>query len=284
MSDNNWSIIIHGGAKNIEPHEEESHRAAALEAVERGASVLKNGGTALDAVEEAIKAMEIGGVFNAGRGSVRRANGEIEMDASIMDGSDLSIGAVACLQGIDNPISVAKALLTELPVLLAGQGATEFAKSRGFPKQLLINPNSVQNSSCDTVGCVAKDIKGNIAVGLSTGGLSGVMPGRVGDAPLPGCGFYVDNNRGGVCFSGEGETIARTMLASEVIHKLSQASGDEAAEHAMACLKRVNGEAGCILIDKNGQPAWTHNSTHFAVALQTGNDEKPSVYLKKSEV
>lgn len=277
-----WSIIIHGGAKTINPAEEETHRLAAREAVEAGTKILRSGGNALDAVETAIKAMEDGGVFNAGKGSVARANGQIEMDASIMDGQTLAIGAVAGLQNIKNPISVARALLNEKPILLVGQHAADFARKRQFPVIAWETAGShSQQAPCDTVGCVALDGEGNMAVGLSTGGLSGAMPGRVGDAPLPGCGFYVDNGRAGLCFSGDGESIARLTLAATVMNTLSHSSPDQAIENALGSLDRIGGEAGCILLDQNGKPAWGHNSSHFAVAYQSSEENEPTVNLKK---
>lgn len=282
MPDAGWSIILHGGAKTIEPHEETSHRKAAEQAVKGGADILKSGGTALDAVEEAIKIMESGGVFNAGAGSVKRANGKVEMDASIMEGKNLAIGAVACIEKVEHPISVARSVLTETPVLIVGRHATEYARPKGFPEYEPQKFNTGQ-TSCDTVGCVARDKAGSFAVGLSTGGLSDAMPGRVGDAPLPGCGFYADDKIGGVCFSGEGETIARTMLAAQVMNRMQNTSVENSIEESLSLLQRVNGEAGCIALDNNGKPGWAHNSTHFAIAYQTSQDKNASIFLKKSE-
>lgn len=277
-----WSIIIHGGARTIKPEEETAHRKAASEAITIGAAVLRKGGPALDAVEASIKAMEDGGVFNAGCGSVKCANGIVEMDASIMDGKTLDIGAVAAVPQLKNPISVARAVLKEKAVLLAGAQALTFATERGF--ELYDHTKQTGcDSGCDTVGCVARDKDGNIAVGLSTGGLEGTLPGRVGDAPLPGCGFYADNGRGGLCMSGDGESIARLMLAAEVLNNMKTFSPDKAMEEAFKGLGRVGGEAGCILIDAQGALAWMHNSDHFSIGYQTSDDEAPSVYLQKSE-
>ena len=122
-------------------------------------------------------------------------------------------------------------------------------------------------TACDTVGCVALDSGGRMAVGLSTGGLDGKMPGRVGDTPLPGCGFYVDDEAGGVALSGDGDNIARTLLAARVMTELRNSSAQAAAEKALTCLSRVGGEAGAIVLDRNGRFGCAHNSEHFAVAL-----------------
>lgn len=277
-----WSIIVHGGAGRIKPEKEEASRRAALDALARGVEVLRRGDSALMAVEKAIETMEKGGVFNAGKGSVTRTDGEVYMDASIMDGKNLSIGAVTGIQGVETPISVARLLMGEAPILLAGEHAVAYAKAQGF-KIDKKKPSSDPGPSSDTVGCVALDIDGNIACGLSTGGLTSRMPGGVGDAPLPGCGFYADNMRGGLCFSGDGESIARVMLAAEVLNRLEHMEPEDAIEDGLKLLDRVNGEAGCILIDKKGNLAWSHRSDNYAVAYQT-SDTEPFVSLKKSRV
>lgn len=276
-----WSIIVHGGVKTIRPGEEEPHREEALSAVNKGASVLQGGGTAIDAVEQAVRAMERGGLFNAGCGSAMRADGSVQMDASIMDGWSLDIGAVTCIENVEHPISVARALLDEPQILLIGEHATKFARMKGFPACATTDATSAQDAAHDTVGCVARDAAGNIAVALSTGGISGAMPGRVGDTVLPGCGFYADNTRGGLCFSGEGEKIARSMLAAEVLRGLETMPPLQAIEAAFPRIEKIGGEAGCILIDREGNVAWSHNSPHFAVAYQTSDGPTPAVFIRK---
>jgi len=276
-----WSIIIHGGAKTIIPEEEKSHRIAAEAAVMCGVAVLRDGGSAIDAVEASIRAMEDGGIFNAGQGSVKRSNGQVEMDASIMDGRTFDIGAMAGLSGIKNPISAAKLLLRERPVLLIGQPAIDYALQKGAEIFTAEHSQSTATTPCDTVGCVAMDRQGNLAVGLSTGGLTDAMSGRVGDVPLPGCGFYADNTRGALCFSGDGEGIARKMLAAEVMRKMEIMDSIQAITEALDDLKALDFEAGCILIDPQGEPAWGHNSSHFAIASQTSDQDAPVVAIKK---
>jgi hypothetical protein len=148
-----------------------------------------------------VRELEDDPTFNAGSGSVPTSSGQIEMDAAIMDGRSLEIGAVAAVRGISNPVAVARLLLKEKTVLLVGEGAQTFAAEQGIASS---SPASCSTAEpqCDTVGCVARDVHGNIAVATSTGGLTGQRPGRVGDAPIPGCGFYADNQVGGVAISG----------------------------------------------------------------------------------
>jgi len=264
--DDRWAIIVHGGARTIAPHRHDANRDGCLAAVRIGAATLRNGGSALDAAEHAVRQLEDDTTFNAGSGSVPTAAGTIEMDAAIMDGSTLDIGAVASLSGVRHPVGVARLLLREAPVLLAGAGAEAFARAHGidlYDVAAAIEPEAQH----DTVGCVALDREGRIAVATSTGGLPGQVPGRVGDAPIPGCGFYADDQAGGVAISGDGESILRMLLAMRVIDELRSASARAAVAKALRSLQRVGGEAGIIAIDREGGFGMTHNSDHFAVAL-----------------
>jgi beta-aspartyl-peptidase (threonine type) len=188
------------------------------------------------------------------------------MDAAIMDGATLDVGAVAAIRCVRHPVSVARLLLAEKPVLLVGEGAQAFAAARGVE---IHNVTAADRSGCDhdTVGCVAQDRHGNLAVATSTGGLAGQMRGRVGDAPIPGCGFYADNSVGAVALSGDGESIMRTLLAARVMEMLERRASPVAVADAMRQLDRVGGEAGIIAIDASGRFGITHNSEHFAVAL-----------------
>lgn len=277
-----WSIIVHGGAKEVEPEKEDANKQGVKRALEKGAEILKQGGTAVDAVEAAVKVLEDDKTFNAGSGSCRRANGDIEMDAAVMEGRRLQIGAVASIREVKNPIAAARLLLEDKAILLVGPPALQYALANALP---LKTPQDEEGDECshDTVGCVARDAHGDIAIGVSTGGLEGAVAGRVGDSALPACGFYADNERGGVCMSGDGEAIARAMLTAEVLRRLEDEEGEKAIEGAFEKFKRVEGEAGCILINRHGEPAWAHNSAHFPVALQTSQDTVPKVYLGKGK-
>jgi beta-aspartyl-peptidase (threonine type) len=290
LSGSRWAVIVHGGAKDIAPQDEDRNRRGGLEAAAAGAAVLERGGPAVEAVEAAIRVLEDDPTFNAGFGSVLTRDGRVEMDAALMDGSTLDIGAVAAVPGVRHPISVARLLVPERPTLVVGEGAREFAVGRGAevcPPQDMIAPQdhvSEASRAHDTVGCVALDRSGHVAAGTSTGGLPDTMPGRVGDSPLPGCGFYADDLAGGVAFSGDGEDISRTMLAARVIQALEggQAPRD-AASSAIARLGRTGGEAGAIVIDARGEIGWAHNSTHFAVAWKTSMMDRPAVRLRQDE-
>jgi L-asparaginase / beta-aspartyl-peptidase len=285
-----WALILHGGAKDIAPEQEGANRAGCLTALTAGAAVLRQGGTALEAVEATIRVLEDDTIFNAGHGSVLNAEGEVEMDAAMMDGATLDVGGVAAVQGLRHPISVARVLLRELPTLLVAEGAARFAAERGAelcdPRDLILREEQGASAPAghDTVGCVALDPDGNLAAGTSTGGLAGCHPGRVGDSPLPGSGLYADNGSGGVAFSGDGESIARAMLAARVIQSLEAGDPPQAAmEAALLRLERVGGEAGGIVLDRQGRLGWAHKSPHFAVGYITSAMDQPKVHLRKNE-
>lgn len=279
-----WALIVHGGAKDIPPDLEAAHRQGCLRAVEAGAAVLAAAGPAVAAVEAAVRVLEDDPVFNAGRGSVPNAAGEVECDAAIMDGTTLAVGGVAAVRKLAHPISVARLMLPQTPVLLVADGAEAFARRHGAeicsPADLLAA--SASGAGCDTVGCVALDRDGAIAAGTSTGGLSGSAAGRVGDSPLPGCGLYADDAVGGVSLSGEGESLVRTILAARLMQALEAGAPREAIDKALKQLERVGGEAGLIVVDRHGRVGWGHNSRNFAVAW--ASDRRPAAaYLHQSE-
>jgi beta-aspartyl-peptidase (threonine type) len=246
------------------------------QAIAFGMRVLAVHGTALDAVEAVVRQLEDDPVFNAGNGAVRNEAGGVQMDASIMDGASLAIGAVVGLKTARNPVTVARGLLQDKAVLLAGEGAESFARSyqpvAGRERGIAVG--------CDTVGCVARDHQGHLAVATSTGGLEGTRVGRVGDVPLPGCGFYADDTRGAVSLSGEGEAIARLVLAMDFLHRLDMAQPDHAAYLTIRQLHRVQGEAGLIAITPDGTACWEHNTPHFTVGLAR-EGHAPQIFLRK---
>jgi beta-aspartyl-peptidase (threonine type) len=274
MSDGaRWAIIVHGGAKTIDAALFERNRSGCAKAAEAGAAVLRSGGSAVAAAEAAVRVLEDDPVYNAGFGSVLNQDGDVEMDAAIMDGTNLALGAVAGVRRVRNPIQVARAMLPALPVLLAGEGAERFAIEQGIAlcdPHDMISPDRLASENSkghDTVGCVAIDTRGHIGAATSTGGLPGKHAGRIGDSPIPGCGLYADNRLGGTAFSGDGESILRTMLAAQVMHALEGASADAAAARAIEKLGRVGGEAGAIVIDCDRRIGVAHSSDHFALGL-----------------
>ena len=263
-----WSIVVHGGAKPIPPDRREAFRRGTAAAVAAGTAVLASGGTAVSAVHAAVVVLEADPTFNAGYGSVRNADGEVECDAGIMDGSTVNVGAVAGVRRVRHPVSVAARMLQETPVLLVAEGAERFAREMGEetcdPSELI--PDVPTATEGDTVGCVAFDMSGSLAAATSTGGLEGTLPGRVGDSPLVGSGFYAENGVGAVALSGTGEAIVRCVSAARLLWGEPGAPA-EAIARELARLARLGGEAGVILINKDGRIHWDHSSPQFAVAF-----------------
>jgi len=285
-----WAIILHGGAKEIEPDEVADHQSGCLAALSAGGALLEEGGSAVNAVETAIRALEDDATFNCGYGSALNAAGEIEMCSAIMEGRTFNVGGVSIIQGVRHPISVARAMLEDNEILISGPGARAFAAEKGLElctADALKTPQQRRKSrrtgTHDTVGCIALDQNGLLVVGTSTGGLDGSPVGRVGDSPQPGCGYYADNAVGAVAFSGDGEHIARKMLAARVMHALDRVEPDEALELAIAQLDEIGGEAGGIALTPDGRFGWMHNSREFAVAYASSELPEPHVHMKKRE-
>jgi beta-aspartyl-peptidase (threonine type) len=289
------SFIVHGGAWNIPDEMVEAHRAGVSKAMEIGWTILSNGGNGIDAVEQAIRSMEDDVTFDAGRGSFVNALGEIELDASIMNGSSLRCGAVASVQNIQNPITLARLVMEKSEhVLLTGMGAVRFAKENGIQQcrrddllvarelqrwKTLQSQRSFSTKDAfkadlpsDTVGAIAFDNKGNIIAGTSTGGTPNKYPGRVGDSPLIGCGTYADSEVGGVSCTGWGEAIIKVVLAKTIIDRMEMngADGDTAARFGIDRLaKKADGYGGVIVIDKHGKPSVCFNTPRMARAYRT---------------
>lgn len=284
-----WALAIHGGAKEIAPGDEQANIEGLAAAIEAGRAVLADGGAALDACEAAVRVLEARPVFNAGRGSDPTSAGDIEMCAAIMDGATLAIGGVIAVRGVCHPISVARLVLDEKEILLAGDGARRFAEAQGAElcadADLLTGDaaRELAGADHDTVGAVAIDARGDIAAATSTGGLDGQKPGRVGDSPMPGCGYYAENGVGGVALSGHGEEIARLMLAGRIMRRLPEAGADAAVAQGVGEMARVGGEAGAVAIDGDGRIGWAHISPHFAVATIREGEATPGIWLKKDD-
>ena len=287
------TIIVHGGAKTITDDKVAANNAGCTAAVEAGWAVLISGGSAAEAVEAAIRVLESDQTFNAGLGATLNSDGEVELDAAIMEGS-LSWGAVAAVQGIRHPISVARKVMDDKPRLLVARGGERFAVDCGAEmckKDDLIADEQWQEWKEDqevidrpnTVGCVALDASGILAAGTSTGGTTKQQQGRVGDTALVGCGLYADNKIGGCSTTGDGESIIPVVLAKTAIDFLSgDRHPDEAAQMAIDTLiSKVKGEAGCILIDREGRVGWAYNSSHMACAYMTEGQDKVAAFTKK---
>jgi len=298
------AIIVHGGAWNIPDQVLDAHRRGVKEALLEGWAVLRRGEPAIDAVERAVNCMEDDPSFDAGRGSFLNSNGEIELDAAIMEGKDLAAGSVAAVKNVAHPISLARKVMEKTQhVLLVGAGANQFAASVGFPtcatEDLLVGrelelwrrlknkdfkvrdvfDRSVAHDFTDTVGCVAIDASGNIAAGTSTGGLPKKLPGRVGDSPLIGSGLYADNESCGVSATGWGEPIMKVVLSKTVSSLVETGlSPQEAAEKGIEILSRkINGFGGVIVIDKNSRVGFAYNTRRMAYAYLNGDLKEPVV-------
>jgi L-asparaginase / beta-aspartyl-peptidase len=281
-----WALAVHGGARKIAPADEQSNRDGCNRALFAGKAILAVGGSAVDAVEAAVRVLEDDPAFNAGFGSALNEAGEVEMCAGVMDGRDLSVGAVAIIQGVRNPVSVARKLLCEQAILLGAAGARRFAEESGCetcePADLIVE-RSVASSGCDTVGAVALDMAGDLAAAASTGGLPGTRVGRIGDSPLPGCGYYADNELGAVALSGDGEAIARLGIAGRVVQALPHREPAGALAASLGRLERLGADGGGIAITRDGEIGWWHNSPRFAVAAASSKRPEGAAWLDKDE-
>jgi L-asparaginase / beta-aspartyl-peptidase len=266
------AIIVHGGAGPIKDDSLPERLQGCKDAALAGWKILDQGGSSLDAVEAAVMALEDNSLFNAGTGSTLNSLGQIEMDAAIMEGESLRAGAVAAVSGIKNPIKLARHIMEDgRHVMLAGNGALMFARQIGFAEvssESLISErerNRWQNAH-GTVGCVAFDREGKLAVATSTGGIFNKLPGRVGDSPLLGCGTYA-NKHGAVSCTGHGEAIMRILMARAALEYLQNGIEPfEAARRAVGDLERLTGgSGGLILIDSCGRLAYARNTTHMPI-------------------
>lgn len=284
------AIIVHGGAGNWNQTGNviEQARSACEEAVRIGQTILLEGGSALDAVEAAVTVLEDCPVLDAGLGSYPNTEGDIEMDALIMDGRSLSLGAIAAIQRVRHPIQLARRVMVDSGhQFLVGRGADAFANSINFPrcdpKDLLVHDSPelitaeetqlFSQAIGDTVGAVALDIAGDVAAATSTGGIANKRPGRVGDSPLVGCGAYADNWTAAVSATGYGEALMRVVISKRVCDFVAAGLSAKAACEAAICLleERTGGEGGLIAVDSRGQVGFAYNTKAMPLAY-TVND------------
>lgn len=281
-------LVVHGGAGHIPSERAQGSVRGVCAAVRAGYSLLTAGGSSVDAVVEAVANMENNPHFNAGRGSVLTAKGGVEMDALVMDGRDLSSGAVSAVKNISNPVQLARLVMdkTSHACLTAG-GAAEFARQMGVqevPTESLVteysrarwkknlqpgaNPVECQMGKMGTVGAVAVDAEGNVACATSTGGLLNKMEGRVGDTPCIGSGGYADNSVGAVSTTGHGEAIMKVVLARLILFHMEQGkSVEEASDLGLSHMKsRVAGLGGVITVDTKGKWSASFSSNQMAWA------------------
>jgi beta-aspartyl-peptidase (threonine type) len=295
-------LVVHGGAWAIPDDMVDAHLNGVRNAIAAGWKVLERGGTALDAVEEAVVILEDDETFDAGRGSFLNHDGKVQMDALIMDGSTLRAGGVGCVERIANPIRAARKILSESPhVYFVAEGAERFAAEHGIPlckNEDLIIPREVERLqeyqarpehqkadlfaptiSHDTVGAVALDRDGNIAAATSTGGTLDKAPGRLGDSSLIGCGCYADNKSAAASTTGWGEPIMKLVLAKWAADRCAAGNMPEwvAAEAVNYLESRLNGHGGMILLNSGGHFGIFHNTPRMAWAVKMAKQESSGI-------
>lgn len=293
---NQPKLIVHGGAWNIPDEYDKAHLNGVSTAIKAIFPKLQSGMSALDAVETAVNILEEDPTFDSGRGAFLNEIGEIELDAMIMNGQNLDFGAVAAVQNLLNPVSLARKVMEKTEhTMLVGKGAMIFAKKMGFeelPPEALLTERELEFfhkiksdksfrtempfefNPMDTVGAVAMDKNGNIAAATSTGGTARKLQGRVGDSPIVGGGAYADNLTGAISATGWGESIMKVVLSKTVCDLFVQNSAIEAAQKGISILKnRVNGMGGVIGINHRGKYAFAYNTPKMAFAFANENGE-----------
>ena len=283
------SIVIHGGAgwfSSMTEKEIEGIESALNKAADLGYEIMLEGGTSLDAVEKAIIILENNPLFNAGKGSVYTSELKQEMDASIMDGSNLDAGAVASITSVKNPITLARYVMENTEhVMFSSTGAEKIAKEAGLEtvspsyfyseeKLERAKKKIKADTKMGTVGVVAIDSFGNIAAGTSTGGMTNKKPGRIGDSPIIGAGTWAENGVCGVSGTGHGEYFIRLNVAKEicVLMKYQNLEVKKAAQIVIDRLAAMGADGGVIVLDNMGVPAMVFNTPAMARAYKNSTD------------
>lgn len=300
-----FSIVIHGGAgtilkNDLTPELEAAYLKGLDDALTAGYEILARGGTSLDAVTAAVVSLEDCFLFNAGRGSVFTKTGMHEMDASIMNGSTMEAGAVTCVQGVKNPVLLAKAIMQKSEhVMLSGSGALEFAKENALQVederyffsqfrydqwQLVKDENTTaldHNVQVDkkfgTVGAAACDMFGNLSAATSTGGMTNKNYNRIGDTPIIGAGTYANNKTCAISCTGHGELFIKAVAAYDVscLMEYKGCTLQQAMEIVtLDKLVKMNGEGGMIGVDAHGNTALVFNSEGMYRGMQNSHGEK----------
>ncbi len=304
-------LLIHGGAWDIPADLLEAHEQGVFDALQEGWRILQAGGSALDAVESAVTALEDDPAFDAGRGSFLTRDGRVQLDALIMDGATLRAGGVACVERIRNPIRAARLVLDRSPhVYFVGPGAEAFAQSQGMtlidnaelvidrerqrlaqaqareqtgaPDRTFSGHPDPEEDSHDTVGAVALDTQGRLAAATSTGGTLNKEPGRVGDSSLIGCGCYADNASAAVSLTGWGEPIMKLVLGKWATDRvMAGRSPEQVASESMAyLLRRLGGHGGIILLAPDGRFGLAHNTPRMAWGIHSVEGPRVGTILR----
>ncbi|WP_345168000.1 isoaspartyl peptidase/L-asparaginase [Sphingomonas daechungensis] len=297
-----WKLVIHGGAGAMRPdHGDEDHeeraRKGLREALDAGAEILTAGGSAVDAVEAAVRVLEDDPCFNAGRGSTLNAEGLVELDAAIMDGSNRRAGAVAGLRTTRAPISLARTLMERGPhVFLSYDGADRLARETGMEQvenswfvtaerrrqldELLAKGGFDADVKYGTVGAVAVDEQGHVAAATSTGGLTAKQWGRIGDSPLIGAGTYADDRSAAVSATGSGEYFIRAVAGHQLSERVRLAgqSLQEALDGTLQDIKDLGGLGGLIAVAPSGECAWGFTTRAMYRGVADGEQRSVAIY------
>jgi len=281
------AIIVHGGATVFKEEFHEAIKEAVTKAASVGMCAFNNGGSSLDAVESAIYVLEETELFTAGRGACKNRDGEIELEAMIMDGNRLESGAIMAVQDIIHPISLARYVLDRTPnYQVVGSGADKLYKQMiedGYRDEVDSKRSSKPaiSAECDTVGAIAVDEKGRIAAASSTSGWPGKLPGRVGDSAIIGSGVYANDVAAASC-TGKGEQILRIVMGRMAVYNVEQGKTvAEASELMMSELRqKTSGEAGLIMADSKGNLSLAFDTPHMPVAVLHSELEEPYYSLK----
>ena len=286
----------------LDPEQEKCARDGLEAALAAGSAILARRESALDAVETAVRVLEDDVCFNAGRGSVLAADGHIELDAAIMDGRNRAAGAVAGLRTTRAPISLARRLLDQGPhVFLSGKGADQFAQEAGLEqvdnawfetperrrqlRELLGEGGFDDEVKYGTVGAVAVDLDGHVAVATSTGGLTAKRWGRVGDSPLIGAGTYADDRSAAVSATGSGEFFIRAVAAHQLAERV-RIGGEplqQALDAVLADISSLGGRGGMIAVAPNGDAAWGFTTPAMYRGMADAEGRIVAIYSDEDE-
>ena len=307
MNETRWKLVVHGGAGSERiAHDDPAHEAAARaglnEALAAGSRMLDNGGSAVDAVEAGARMLEENPCFNAGRGSGLTEQGEVELDAAIMDGRGRRAGAVAGIKTTRAPISLARRLMDDGPhVFLAGVAADRFAVAAGLEQvdnQFFVLPERrrqldeaiAAGAKADpikygTIGAVAVDVRGNVAAATSTGGITAKRWGRIGDSPLIGAGTYADDRSAAVSATGSGEYFIRAVAAHQLAER-RRIGGEplqQALDHVLADIAGLGGKGGLIAVAPNGEAAWGFTTPAMYRGMADATGQAVRIYAEDED-